>query len=113
MMNNFYQRVYDLVAQIPAGRVMTYGQIAALLGKPSAARAVGYALHGLPPGMHLPWQRVINAQGRISARGAGDLRHEPALQRLVLEAEGVEFDRDGHADLARYLWQPETAARTC
>ncbi len=90
MMNNFYQRVYELVAQIPAGRVMTYGQIAALLGKPSAARAVGYALHGLPPGMHLPWQRVINAQGRISARGAGDLRHEPALQRLLLEAEGVE-----------------------
>ena len=105
-MEHFYRRVYELVARIPVGRVMTYGQIALLLGRPTAARAVGYALDHLPPETTIPWQRVINARGSISARSASDLRHEPALQRLLLEAEGVEFHSDGRTDLTRYLWQP-------
>lgn len=107
MMTNFYQAVYALVARIPKGRVMTYGQIAALLGRPTAARAVGYALHNLPNGTTLPWQRVVNSQGRISPRGAGDMLHEPMVQQLLLEAEGVEFDCEGRLDLRRYLWQGE------
>ncbi len=106
-MTNFYQQVYAFVAQIPAGRVMTYGQIAALLGRPTAARAVGYALHNLPSGATIPWQRVINAQGKISPRGAGDLMHEPMLQQMLLEAEGIAFDPEGRLDLRRYLWQPQ------
>ncbi len=105
---NFYQHVYDLVAQIPSGRVMTYGQIAIILRRPTAARAVGYALHQLPPGSHVPWQRVINAQGKISPRGAGDVLHEPSVQQILLKQEGIEFDRQGKIDLDRYLWEPPT-----
>lgn len=106
-MKNFYQHVYDLVAQIPYGRVMTYGQVAVLLGKPTAARAVGYALHQTPAGVNIPWQRVINAQGKISPRGAADILHEPQLQRMLLEQEGVQFDAHGKIDLDRYLWEPD------
>jgi len=106
-MNNFYQQVYDLVAQIPRGKVMTYGQIAVILGRPTAARAVGYALHNLPPGSKIPWQRVINSQGKISPRGAGDILHEPLLQRVLLEQEGLVFDAEGTIDLDRDLWEPD------
>jgi methylated-DNA-protein-cysteine methyltransferase related protein len=104
---DFYQQVYHLVAQIPSGRVMTYGQIAIILGCPTAARAGGYALRQSPPGSNLPWQRVINAQGKISPRGPGDLLHEPILQRVLLEAEGIQFDAHGKLDLARYRWEPD------
>ncbi|PIE33688.1 methyltransferase [candidate division KSB3 bacterium] len=107
-MKNFYQQVYDLVAQIPYGRVMTYGQIAIFLHRSTAARAVGYALHQLPPGNTIPWQRVINAQGKISPRSAGALVCEPSLQRLLLEQEGIEFDENGKIDLSHYLWEPPT-----
>ena len=106
-MKNFYQQVYDLVAQIPYGRVMTYGQIAVLLGRPTAARAVGYALHNLPAGTNVPWQRVINSQGEISPRGAGDILHEPMLQQTLLEEEGIEFNAAGKLDLDCYLWEPD------
>jgi len=106
-MENFYQQVYGLVAQIPYGRVMTYGQIAVILGKATAARAVGYALHNLPPGSDVPWQRVINAQGKISARGASDFLHGPPLQQILLEQEGISFSRQGKIDLQQYLWEPD------
>jgi methylated-DNA-protein-cysteine methyltransferase related protein len=104
---NFYQQVYALVGQIPKGQVMTYGQIAVLLGRPTAARAVGYALRQSPANLNLPWQRVINSQGKISPRGAADMLHEPLLQRVLLEAEGVVFDVEGKINLEAYLWEPE------
>lgn len=102
--DNFYQRVYALVRQVPCGRVVTYGQVAALLGKPQGARAVGYALRYLPAESDVPWHRVINHRGQISPRypAAG-----PWLQRLLLEQEGVVFDAQGTVDLARYRWQGE------
>jgi methylated-DNA-protein-cysteine methyltransferase-like protein len=100
-MTNFYAAVYRLVAQIPAGRVTTYGQIARWLGHLSAARAVGYALHVLPAGSEIPWQRVINAAGRVSARCD---QHYEAIQRALLEAEGVQFDRSGSVDLKKFGW---------
>ena len=106
-MVNFYHEVYAIVTRIPKGRVMTYGQIAVLLGRPTAARAVGYALHNVPPGAAIPWQRVVNAQGKISPRRAGEILHEPLVQQMLLEAEGVEFDAEGRLDLRQYLWQPE------
>lgn len=109
-MKNFYEQVYDLVARIPPGRVMTYGQIAVLLGKPTAARAVGYALHLTPAGVNIPWQRVINAQGKISPRGAADFLHEPQLQQMLLEQEGIHFDAHGQIDLDHYLWEPDATA---
>ncbi|HWP49527.1 MAG TPA: MGMT family protein [Candidatus Limnocylindrales bacterium] len=102
---NFYQQVYELVLQIPPGKVATYGQIATLLGRPHAARAVGYALHLAPDHLKVPWQRVINSQGKISPRSSLDMPHEPLIQRMLLEAEGVVFDKTGRVDLEKYLWE--------
>lgn len=98
---NFYEQVYRVVRQIPAGKVVTYGQVAALLGQPRAARAVGYALRFLPPGADVPWHRVINHQGQISLRYPVD---SPLLQRLLLEEESVMFDAAGRVDLSVYRW---------
>lgn len=99
-----YARIYAVVRRIPAGAVATYGQVAALAGLPGEARQVGYALAALPEGSDVPWQRVINAQGRVSPRS------EPGwegFQRRLLESEGVEFDERGRIDLARYRWDPD------
>ena len=99
----FFVHVYRLVAQVPKGKVVTYGQVAALLGAPRAARAVGTALRYLPGSLTrtVPWQRVINAAGGISLRG-DVLRAEE--QRWLLEGEGVEFDRHGKVNLKKYRW---------
>jgi len=97
-----WEAVYTLVRGIPRGRVMTYGQIAGLLGNLLSPKAVGWAMHGSPPGV--PWQRVVNASGACSTDRRGDL--PPGLQRKLLEAEGVEFRLDGTLDLARYRWDP-------
>ncbi|MCS6926800.1 MAG: methylated-DNA--[protein]-cysteine S-methyltransferase [Candidatus Binatia bacterium] len=99
----FFLHVYRLVAQVPRGKVVTYGQVAALLGAPRAARAVGTALRYLPPALsrRVPWQRVINAAGGISLRG-DLLRAEE--QRWLLEEEGISFDRHGRVDLRTYRW---------
>jgi len=98
----FARAVYALVRRVPRGRVVTYGQVAAILGHPRAARAVGTALANLPAPLErlVPWQRVINAAGGISARG--DV-HRPDLQRELLETEGVAM-RGGRIDLGRYRW---------
>jgi methylated-DNA-protein-cysteine methyltransferase related protein len=85
---------------------MTYGQIAAILGAPRAARAVGYAMRACPE--TLPWQRVINGKGGISARGDVE---RPILQRLLLESEGIRFDAEGFCDLARYRYEPRNPGR--
>ncbi len=98
-----YGRIYAVVRRIPRGRVATYGQVAELAGLPQQARQVGYALAALRPSDRVPWQRVVNARGEIS------LRAEPgadALQRVLLEREGVRFDARGRIDLARYTWHP-------
>ena len=98
---NFYEAVYRLVVRIPSGRVMSYGQIATLLGTPRAARAVGYAMRACPEG--LPWQRVINAQGKISIKGELE---RPMVQRMLLEAEGVIFNVDDACSLEALRWEP-------
>lgn len=92
----FFEEVYALVAQIPRGRVLSYGRIARLLGHPRAARQVGRALRYCPD--HLPWQRVVMADGSITG-GA----HAP-LRRAMLQAEGVPFLPDGRVDMASALW---------
>ncbi len=99
----FHRAVYRLVRQVPRGKVVTYGQVASILGHPRAARAVGQALRMLPPMLvrTVPWQRVINANGRISHRG--DI-FRPQEQRELLQAEGVRFDRGGRVDLQRQRW---------
>ena len=104
---HFYECVYALVRQIPPGKVVTYGQVAAMLGQPRAARAVGYALRFLPAGTDVPWHRVINHRGQISLRTPIE---SPLLQRLLLEEEGVVFDAEGRVDLVVYRWQGEADA---
>lgn len=104
---DFYRRVYEVVRQIPPGRVMTYGQIAHLLGSPQAARAVGYALAHLPEDCGVPWQRVINQQGKISPRGIGSAPGD--RQRALLEGEGLVFDEQGKIHLRAVLYDPGPA----
>ena len=97
--DRFFERVWSLVEQIPTGRVATYGQVAALLGIPRGARAVGWALRALPMSRQktVPWHRVVGAGGRISPRaGSG-----PRVQRRRLRTEGVRFTR-GRVDLERH-----------
>lgn len=97
--SRFFERVYEIVEQIPRGRVATYGQVAALLGIPRGARAVGWALRALPAARQksVPWHRVIGAGGRISPRaGSG-----PLVQRRRLRSEGVRFS-SGRVDLERH-----------
>ncbi len=104
MQPSFFERVYAVVRQIPRGKVASYGQIAALLGHPQAARTVGWALNALRGSdiADVPWQRVINSAGRISISRA-DLGAE--FQRALLEQEGVEFDARGYVDLKQFGWQ--------
>ncbi|TNE88274.1 MAG: cysteine methyltransferase [Deltaproteobacteria bacterium] len=100
----FWGRVYDKVREVPHGKVVTYGQVAAALGSVRAARQVGFALAGLrvrPEDSDVPWHRVINAKGMISHRG--DLLR-PTEQQELLEAEGVTFDANGKVDLKRYRY---------
>jgi methylated-DNA-protein-cysteine methyltransferase-like protein len=97
-----YQRIYAVVRRIPRGKVATYGQVAELAGLRRAARQVGYALHALSGSTVLPWQRVINATGRISLPPAGG----GLQQRFLLLAEGVAVDERGAVSLRRYQWRP-------
>jgi methylated-DNA-protein-cysteine methyltransferase-like protein len=102
----YYDRVYAFVRAVPRGRVVTYGQVALELGAPAAARAVGYALHNLPPGNDVPWWRVINVRGAIPLKGRGA---HADLQRQLLEREGIVFDERDCTDLGRYRWYPGDA----
>jgi methylated-DNA-protein-cysteine methyltransferase related protein len=99
-----YPQIYAVVQRIPEGRVATYGQIARLAGIPRQARRVGYALAALRGRAEadVPWHRVINAQGAISARAVSGAQE---LQRALLESEGIPFGLDGHVDLARFRWE--------
>lgn len=93
----FHERVFEVVRTVPAGKVTTYGDVAAALGSPRVARHVGWALAALKDD-DVPWHRVINAKGEISGRG--DLGRAD-LQRSLLEEEGIEF-RGHKVDLRRY-----------
>ncbi len=91
----------ELVTKIPLGQVMTYGQIAALVGYPGYARHVGHVLHGLLETSALPWQRVVGSSGKISTFKVGS----GELQVALLEAEGV-LCPNGRLSLKHYLWEP-------
>lgn len=97
----FKQKVYDLVAQIPQGKVMTYGQIAALCGAAWAAWEVGQIAHTGPSG--LPWQRVVNKQGGLAAGwpGGGMAAHAERLRQ-----DGVEVSADYKVDVSKLTWDP-------
>lgn len=104
---NFFFRAYNEIRKIPKGKVATYGQIAALVGSPRASQQVGWALAHLKADTNVPWQRVINREGRITIE---NMRFPKDLQAKMLEAEGVSVElRDGNffIDLEKYLWDPE------
>lgn len=99
----YRERVYKIVRRIPSGRVMTYGQIAELLGEGYTPRTVGFAMHSSPDGT--PWHRVLNAQGATST-GRIVLPHDK--QQRLLEQEGVVFNKNNRCDLETYLYIPKT-----
>ena len=92
-MNEFYEQVYAIVDKIPYGKVVSYGQIALMLGRPRSAREVGRAMYRCPD--HLPWQRVVMANGEV----AGGLHAE--IRKGLLETEGVIFLPDGRVDMVQ------------
>ena len=101
----YRERVYAIVRRIPSGRVMTYGQIAELLGDGYTPRTVGFVMHASPDAT--PWHRVVNAQGGCST-GKVVLPHDK--QQRLLELEGVVFDKHARCDLQQFLFIPRTRA---
>lgn len=101
MEQNSYQKIYEVVKQIPQGCVATYGQIAALAGNPRWARVVGYALHVNPDPENIPCYRVVNREGKLSdAFAFGGVNQ----QKILLEQEGICVE-NGYVDLTRYQWK--------
>ncbi len=98
----YRERVFQIVRRIPAGRVMTYGQLADLLGEGYTARTIGFVMHAADG--RDPWHRVINSQGACST---GRVLLPSNKQQRMLEAEGIIFDARERCDLARYRWMPE------
>ena len=95
-MNPFFEQVYEVVECIPFGTVISYGEIARLLGRPRAAREVGWAMRCCPG--HLPWQRVVMSNGAITGGEFAEMR------RAVLKSEGVAFLPDGRVDMDACRW---------
>lgn len=102
-MESFFDRVYKIVARIPAGKVATYGQIGAMLGNPRGARTVGWAMQSAPSNLHLPCHRVVNRKGEMAPEyvfGGSE------IQRAMLEREGIVFKENGCIDMKIHLWKP-------
>ena len=95
-------RILRVIRTIPAGRVSTYGRVAAAAGLPGRARLVGRILRDSPLADDVPWHRVVGSAGRISLRAGGGAKK----QRGRLIAEGIEVEPGGRIDLAMYLWEP-------
>lgn len=105
--SRYRERVYKIVRRIPSGRVMTYGQIAEILGDGYTARTVGFVMHA--SGDQTPWHRVINARGACST---GKVVLPEDKQQRLLESEGVVFDERGRCKLERYLWIPDEQGKS-
>ncbi len=99
--SEFYLNVVRTIKKIPKGKVATYGQIAKIAGKPQGSRGVGWILHSSSSARQLPWQRVINSQGKISfPKGTENFK----LQRKLLLEEGIDVSTTGRVSLAQFLW---------
>ena len=97
-----FEKVYEVVRQIPKGKVATYGQIAKIIGEPRKAKIVGWALHSNPYKGTVPCHRVVNRNGELSGSFAfGGME----VQRKLLEEEGIIFDENGRINLQKYLWK--------
>lgn len=102
-MNNFYDRVYQVVLRIPEGRVSTYGSIAAFLGAARSARMVGYALKSSAANLHIPAHRVVNRHGLLTGKHYFSGSH---MMEQLLMAEGVQVKEDQVVDFSRHFWDP-------
>lgn len=98
---NTFDKIYDLVCEIPPGKVASYGQIAELSGNRRLARVVGYALHAIPDGSEIPWHRVVKKNGEVFG---GAESESGRYQTELLRREGVGFI-DGFVDMKKYQWQ--------
>lgn len=96
---NTFEKIYEVVKNIPKGKVATYGQVALLAGNPRWARVVGYALHVNPDQSTIPCHRVVNREGKVAP---GFAFGGSGVQRGLLESEGVVFEADGTIDLEKY-----------
>lgn len=94
-----FEKIYEVVKNIPCGKVATYGQVALLAGNPRWARVVGYALHNNPDPQNIPCHRVVNREGRVAP---GYAFGGSGIQRKLLEKEGIVFEEDGHIDLQKF-----------
>lgn len=103
MQQSFFKKVYAIVEEIPAGHVMTYGQIAEVLGGSCSARYVGFAVSSAPKERNLPCHRVVNKRGEMAP---GSIFGSAQEQRCLLESEGVVFKQDGRINLALCLYIP-------
>ena len=100
-MKNYFEQVYEIVAQIPEGKIATYGQIATILGTPKNARIVGWAMRAAPAEMKLPCHRVVNKKGLLSPSHAfGD----KSIQRVMLEMEGITFNNEDCINIKKHFW---------
>lgn len=106
-----YESYYAVIRRIPRGRVLTYGDVACLAGRPTSARRVGYALFGVHD-PSVPWWRVLNARGEISRRQHSGPGGPEEAQRFLLAREGVHLDAAGRVDLERYRYQPRRRKST-
>jgi methylated-DNA-protein-cysteine methyltransferase-like protein len=104
-MTEFQEAILQIVRLVPAGKVISYGQLAAYVGTPRAARQVGWAMRSLE-GVDFPWYRVLNNEGRITIKG--NKFHDAKLQRQLLEAEGVII-HDYQLDMRQYRFRPDRA----
>ncbi|UXR65957.1 MGMT family protein [Bdellovibrio bacteriovorus] len=99
---DFSKKVLSFIKKIPRGKVATYGQIAALAGKPQGSRGVAWLLHSCSESHQLPWQRVLNSKGKISfPPGTAEFKK----QKKLLESEGVEFSDSNQIDMKRFQWK--------
>ena len=103
-MTPFTRRVYAVVTAIPRGHILSYGDVAALAGRPRAPRAVGGALSALTDDLNVPWWRVVNSTGKISTSA---IHHTAQIQRALLEDQGITFSAGGHIDWDRFGWSAD------
>lgn len=100
MNHHFFQKVYEIVARVPAGKVVSYGQIAAYLGYPRSSRMVGWAMHSAPSG--IPWQRVVLKSGKLPFDNSISI---DSNQYDLLSREGVTFREDRTVNMEKHLWK--------
>lgn len=107
MVSSFSARAMAIIKQIPKGKVVTYGLVAAHSGNPRASRQVARILHSCSRKDNLPWHRVVNRNGQISLKPSRGYEK----QKQMLRREGVVFDREDTIDLDAFLWQPQRAGK--